>query len=117
MPRLWPGLAPHPLALSVSTPTLAAYWLYPSAPWRMKPLFLHVGRVKEEVDQSDLPLCLATLVPTDPEVGPLGEDVFVLCLTHHLLSLGIHDVGGHLCLWEKSAPCTLTPRRLRPSLY
>ena len=26
-------------------------------------------------NQSDLPLCLVTLVHTDPEVGPLGEEV------------------------------------------
>ena len=32
----------------------------------VKPLFLHVGPVQEEADQSDLPLCLVTLVPTGP---------------------------------------------------
>ena len=41
----------------------------------VKPLFLHVGPVQEEADPLDLPLCLVTLVPTDPEVGPLGEEV------------------------------------------
>ena len=66
-----------------------------------KLLVLHVVLFREEADQSDLTLCVVTLVPTDPGVGPLGEEFWILRLIHHLLLAGIHDVGGHQFLWEK----------------
>ena len=54
-------------------------------------------------NQSDLPLCLVNMVHTDTEVGPLGEEVFIIRFIHHLLLPGINGVGEHLCLWEKCA--------------
>ena len=76
-----------------------------------KLLFLHVVLFREEADQSDLTLCVVTLVPTDPSVGPIGEEFWILRLIHHLLLAGIHHIGGHQCLLGKSAPCRPTLRR------
>ena len=50
-------------------------------------------------------LCLVTLVPTDPDVAVLGEELVVALLLHHFLIDGIHNVGGHHMSWETSAPC------------
>ena len=68
-----------------------------------KLLFLHVVPFREEADQSDLTLCVVTLVPTDPSVGPIGEEFGILCLIHLLLLPEIQDFGGHFRLWEKNA--------------
>ena len=51
-------------------------------------LFFHVVVVLEEAYQSDLIICLVTLVPTDPDVAVLGEELFVARLLHNFCLLG-----------------------------
>ena len=54
------------------------------------------------------------LVPTDPDVAVLGEElffVFAARLLHDFLIDGIRAVGG----WEKGAPCISSLRCRRPS--
>ena len=71
--------------------------------------------VHDEADQSGLFLCVVTPAPADPDVGVLGEEVFLFCLFHHLLLQGIRPVCGHVLLGETSAQCTSTLRCPGPS--
>ena len=70
--------------------------------------------VHDEADQSGLFLCVVTLVPADPDVGVLGEEVF---FSHSPSSSASRNPP---CLWArpswgKSAQCTSTLRCPVPS--
>ena len=51
-------------------------------------LLVHVAVVLAEAYQSDLLLCLVTLVPTNPDVAVLGEELFVSRLLHNFFLMG-----------------------------
>ena len=51
-------------------------------------LLVHVAVVLDEAYQSDLLLCLVTLVPTDPDVAVLGEELVAARLLHHFFLMG-----------------------------
>ena len=57
-------------------------------------LLVHVAVVLDEAYQSDIILCLVTLVPTDPDVAVLGEELFVARLLHNFFLMGSTMLEG-----------------------
>ena len=51
-------------------------------------LLVHVAAVLDEAYQSHLLICLVALVPADPDVAVLGEELLLARLLHHFFLMG-----------------------------